>query len=53
MLRHNAKPHIPNLIYRGVPVMTSPGLTSFDKKLYTLILIEIEFSEDLYATRST
>ncbi len=39
---------MPDLIYaKGVRDTPNPGKTNFDKKLYTLILIEIMFSRDL------
>jgi hypothetical protein len=38
----------PDLIYaRGVPDTPDPGTTNFDKKMCTLILIEVGFSTDL------
>jgi hypothetical protein len=38
----------PDIIYaRGVPYTSDPGLTSFDKKLCTLIQFEIGFFRDL------
>ena len=56
-LFHGGYGTAPYLIYaRGVPDTPDPGTTNFDKKLCTLILIEIGFSRDLgcncYATEN-